>query len=563
MRSRNTSGWMRSDPVLELARRGAVRLVVGGAAALSLASLVQVIVGDAGGLITLIAALATAVIAAIMLRQERPNVVALLGLVSAFAITAETYAAIDGQSQYVASVGAETVVFALGILSVFIARDHPRLIAVSYLVASAVIVFIAQLHLNGLSLEIASDIVVMLATLGTLMYIVIRVMESLSASETRYSDLANVIPVATLELDVSAVVERIAELTEPGSDADAEAGNNPGRYAEMLGMVRLSFSNHEANRQAHEFGRWDELASGGNASVIRTEAVKVLLSVLQGVNAGAGEVSVLRNDGAERDFFYRWSLGRVDGRATPGTLVIAATDVTRLRQAEHELERQLRERDQFVASVSHELRTPLTSVMGLTEELVNRPGDFDSVEQAELLAIVAAETRDVVDIVEDLLVTARAEAGQLQISVERCDLAVETRRLAELLGGEADAIGPVWAKADPVRLRQVLRNLLSNAQRYGGPNVRMTVTQSSNEAVFEIRDDGEPLAADAKDRIFKAYERVGDQGAVGSVGLGLHVARLLARLMGGDLTYDHDGDDTVFRLALPVAQSELVPLSHE
>jgi signal transduction histidine kinase len=493
MGSRNTSGWMRADPVLELARRGAVRLVVGGAAALSLASLVQVFVGDAGGLITLIAALATAVIAAIMLRQERPNVVGLLGLVSAFAIIAEAYAAIDGQSQYVASVGAETVVFALGILSVFIARDHPRVIAVSYLAASALIVFVAQLHLNGLSLEIASDIVVMLATLGTLMYIVIRVMESLSASETRYSDLANVIPVATLEFDVSAVLERIAELTTPGTVADVDGGDNLERYNEVLGMVRLSFSNHEANRQAHEFGRWDELASGANASVIRIEAVKVLLSVSQGVNAGAGEVSVLRNDGAEMDFFYRWSLGRVDGRATPGTLVIAATDVTRLRQAEHELERQLRERDQFVASVSHELRTPLTSVMGLTEELVSRPGDFDPGEQAELLGIVAAETRDVVDIVEDLLVTARAEAGQLQINAERCDLAVETRRLAELLGGEADAVGPVWTEADPVRLRQVLRNLISNAQRYGGPNVRMTVTASTTEAVFEIRDDGDPL----------------------------------------------------------------------
>ncbi|MCP4968447.1 MAG: HAMP domain-containing histidine kinase [bacterium] len=558
---RNTSGWMHSDPVLELARRSAVRLVVGGAAALSLASLLQVIVGDAGGPITLIASLTTAAIAAIMLRQERPNVVALLGLVSLFAIVAETYAAIDGQSQYVASVGAETVLFALGILSVFIARKHPRVIAVSYLAASALIVFIAQLHLNGLSLEIASDIVVMLATLGTLMYIVIRVIESLSASETRYSDLANVIPVATMELDVSGVLERIADLTSTLSPDDT--GDNLERYTEMLGLVKLSFSNHAANRLVDQLGRWEELASGPNAALVRTEAVKVLLSVWQGVNAGAGEVSVVSMDGTEMDFFYRWSLGHVGGRAVPGTLVVAATDVTRLRQAEHELGRQLQERDQFVASVSHELRTPLTSVMGLTEELVSRPDDFDAAEQAELLAIVATETRDVVDIVEDLLVTARAEAGQLQVSVERCDLAAETRRLAELLGGEADAVGPVWTEADPVRLRQVLRNLLSNAQRYGGPNVRMTVSATSRVATFEIRDDGDPLPFDARDRIFEAYERVGKQGAVGSVGLGLHVARLLARLMGGDLTYDHDGVDTVFSLSLPAAHFDLIGSSHE
>ncbi len=549
---------MRSDPVLELARRGAVRLVLGGGAVLAFTSLIQVVLGDLGGLITLSAAMATAVVAVVMLRQERPNVVALLALVSAFALIAESYASFDGQSQYVASVGAETVVFGLGILSVFIARNHPRIIAISYLAASALIVFIAQLHLNGLSFEIASDIVVMLATLGTLMYIVIRVMESLSASETRYSDLANVIPVATMELDVSAVLERIAQLTAPDSVAEATAGDNIEGYTKMLDMVRLSFSNHEADRLADGFGKWNEFALGPNAALVRTEAVNVLLSMSQGVNAGAGEMSVVHADGSDRDFFYRWSLGQVDGRSTPGTLVLAATDVTRLRQAEHELERQLRERDQFVASVSHELRTPLTSVMGLTEELVSRPGDFDPTEQAELLGIVAAETRDVVDIVEDLLVTARAEAGQLQISPERCDLAAETRRIAELLGGAADAVDPVWTKADPVRLRQVLRNLLSNAQRYGGPDVRMTVSVADNQAVFEIRDDGDPLPEDARARIFKAYERVGDQGAVGSVGLGLHVARLLARLMDGDLSYHHDGSDTIFRLVLPAAEPVLL-----
>ena len=546
---------MRSDPVLELARKGAVRLVVGGSVVLSLASIVQAVSGDAGGLITLAAAVATGLVAVFVVRQERPNVVPLLGIVSVFAIAAETYAAIDGQTQYVASIGAEMVVIGLGILSVFIARERPRLIAVVYMAASALIILVGQLHLNGLSFEIASDIVVMVAVVGTLMYIVIRVMETLNASETRYSDLANVIPVATMELDVSAVVQRLAELTSRDVVTQATAGEGIERYAHLIKLVRMSFSNHAANRLAEEFGTWDEFALGPNATLVRTEAINVLMSVWQGVNAGEGEVSVVRSDGSEMDFFYRWSLGRVDGRSSSGTLVIAATDVTRLRKAEHELERQLRERDQFVASVSHELRTPLTSVMGLTEELVNRPDRFDADEQAELLAIVAAETRDVVDIVEDLLVTARAESGQLQISLERCDLAAETRRIAELLGGSENGLVPVWTYADPVRLRQVLRNLLSNAQRYGGPDVRMDVSTTEEWARFEIRDNGEALPEDARDRIFEAYERVGDQGAVGSVGLGLHVARLLARNMGGELTYDHDGTDTVFRLDLPSAET--------
>jgi signal transduction histidine kinase len=231
--------------------------------------------------------------------------------------------------------------------------------------------------------------------------------------------------------------------------------------------------------------------------------------------------------------------------------------VTRLRKAEHELERQLEERDQFVASVSHELRTPLTSIMGLTEELVARPSDFDAQEQADLLEIVAEETRDVVDIVEDLLVTARAGTGKLTVSLELCDLGAEAQRVADLLGDVAVEGTPVQAIADPGRLRQVLRNLVSNAHRYGGSEVRAVVTEQDGWAVVEVRDSGGPIPHDDRSRMFEAYERSAVPGVVGAVGLGLHVARVLARLMGGDLVYSHDGTESVFRLRLPLSNEEL------
>ena len=80
----------------------------------------------------------------------------------------------------------------------------------------------------------------------------------------------------------------------------------------------------------------------------------------------------------------------------------------------------------------------------------------------------------------------------------------------------------------------------------------MGVTTDADMASFEIRDDGAPLPPGERERIFEAYERSAEGGVVGSVGLGLHVARLLARLMGGDLTYDHDGNDSIFRLTLPL-----------
>ncbi|MGA9597487.1 MAG: hypothetical protein WBV06_15130, partial [Acidimicrobiia bacterium] len=165
-----------SDPVLELARRSAVRLALIGGVALALSSTVQVIVGEPGGVITLVAALLTAGVALVMLRQNRPNVIALLALIVLFAIAAEAFAAVRGATEYVAGVGGEVVVFGLGVLAVFIARDKHWRVATGFLSAALVIVLISQITLNGLTLEIVSDCLVVVAVLGTVMYLVIRVL---------------------------------------------------------------------------------------------------------------------------------------------------------------------------------------------------------------------------------------------------------------------------------------------------------------------------------------------------------------------------------------------------
>lgn len=550
MGSQTTSSGMRSDPVLELARRGAVQLAVGGGVILSITSLVQVLLGEPAAAMTLVAAIPTTVIAVGMLGQARPNVIALLSLITGFALAAEVFAAVRGETAYVAGIGAEVVVFGLGMLAVFVARKHPVAVGAGFLMAALAIVLVAQIHLNGPTLEIVSDIFVMLAVLGTLMYLVIRVMQSLSQSRARYVDLAKVIPVATFELDASRVLRRLGDLTGPEFAALASSHAQNELYAELMGLVRISYTNDVADNLVEDLGVWSEFLAGPNGKAFRAEATSVLVAVWRGVGSGSGEVSLVRQDGSHQEFIYRWALGQIDGRDLPGTLVFAATDVTRLRETEHELARQLEERDQFVASVSHELRTPLTSIVGLTEELVDRPQAFGDAEQAELLGIVAAEARDVADIVEDLLVTARAEAGQLNVNPAPCELGSEARRVADLLGGVDMVTEEAWTNADPVRLRQVMRNLLSNAGRHGGPDVRAVVRCDEGMATFEVFDNGPPLPHDERERIFMPYERVGSGDVVESVGLGLHVARVLARLMGGDLTYDHDGRESVFRLEL-------------
>jgi signal transduction histidine kinase len=108
------------------------------------------------------------------------------------------------------------------------------------------------------------------------------------------------------------------------------------------------------------------------------------------------------------------------------------------------------------------------------------------------------------------------------------------------------------ALCDPARLRQVLRNLLTNAERYGGPNVAVVVdTEGDDSVVVDVVDDGPGIPPHDWDRIFEPYQRAHEApGQPDSVGVGLAISRQLATLMGGTLDYRYDGR-SVFRLRLP------------
>ena len=227
------------------------------------------------------------------------------------------------------------------------------------------------------------------------------------------------------------------------------------------------------------------------------------------------------------------------------------------------LEDLLKSKDEFVASVSHELRTPLTAVVGLAQELRHNGLAFGEDEARELIGLIADQSVDVANIVEDLLVAARAETGALTVIPGEVDLRSEAKAIVAaktilpangksvLIEGEAKA---AWA--DPTRVRQILRNLLTNAVRYGGDSVRITLSSTQTTASISVHDTGDPIPQDAHDRIFKPYQRahsIPSQPA--SVGLGLSVSLQLAELMNGSLTYDHTGGESIFTLTLPTARS--------
>ncbi|MEZ5175243.1 MAG: HAMP domain-containing sensor histidine kinase [Acidimicrobiia bacterium] len=203
-------------------------------------------------------------------------------------------------------------------------------------------------------------------------------------------------------------------------------------------------------------------------------------------------------------------------------------------------------KNEFVSMVSHELRTPLTGIAGFTDTLGENWETLPSREVDEFLAIMRKETDHLANLVEDILVIPRLEAGQLRLDPVAVDLATETHSVAELLfGSQRDYAvsipAGVTVLADRTRLHQILRNLLENARKYGGDQI-LIEGELAGPGVYRIAvsDNGGGVAPEDRDRIFEHFEQLskGDGRMEQGVGLGLPIARTLTRAMGGDLWYE-------------------------
>ena len=229
--------------------------------------------------------------------------------------------------------------------------------------------------------------------------------------------------------------------------------------------------------------------------------------------------------------------------------------VYRLQRRSRQLDEERRvsdARSRFIASVSHELRTPLTPVVALSHELRDRLGDFSRAEIGEFATMIARESDEVARIVADLLAVARLETGQLAMAPEVLEVRPQIdHALATVVGPVAvDATDTVLA--DSGRLRQILRNLVSNAERYGGREITVTSRRLNDMVQITVSDSGPGIPTELRERIFEPYASAHEpRGVPASVGLGLAVSRSLAALMGGTLDYSFDDGWSRFNLLLP------------
>jgi len=206
----------------------------------------------------------------------------------------------------------------------------------------------------------------------------------------------------------------------------------------------------------------------------------------------------------------------------------------------------------FVANVSHEFKTPLTTIR-LYAELLGQGRVRDAAQSSNYLRIIGQETERLARLVNNALDFSRLEQGRKRFKTESVDLAVEVNRVLDTHGPQITEHGlllkreisalPTFVQLDRDALEQILVNLIDNACKYaaeGGELVVQLTATPGGRARLEVRDRGPGVPVEHRNRIFEKFHRVDDALTAdkAGAGLGLSIARQLARGMGGDLHYE-------------------------
>ena len=267
------------------------------------------------------------------------------------------------------------------------------------------------------------------------------------------------------------------------------------------------------------------------------------------------DLVLTKPDGGRRWLSYR--LHALGGRAGERNFVVVVRDVTA------ELETEQLKAD-FVATVSHELRTPLTPLKGFLITLLHGMGDGTHEERQGYYKIMLNQANRLERLITDLLEASRIESGEPVVDMRPVDLNAEVSSIVDAFVEQyPDRIfnmdlppEPVSVLGDPLRIDQIVTNLVSNAVKYspGAEPIDVVVRGNGRDATVEVRDYGYGIALDDQDRIFERFFRVDNAltRQAGGTGLGLYLSKKLADAMRGRLRVESSpGRGASFVLALP------------
>src|SRR5499433_265615 len=310
----------------------------------------------------------------------------------------------------------------------------------------------------------------------------------------------------------------------------------------------------------------DEPPSRAQEIMLRAGYRSRLVVPLTGADEVVGALVVRRRQPGE---FSKSTIDLLQTFAAQSVLAIQNANLfTEVEEKGRQLELASQHKSQFVASMSHELRTPLNAIIGLTEMMVTNAARFGTEKAAEPLKRVHRAGQHLLGLINQVLDLSKIEAGKLELNPESVSLAPlidevvgTARQLAQqnknnLVVEAQEKLGTLTV--DPMRLRQILLNLLSNACKFtsqGEVKLRVRkVADGRNWVAFAVADTGIGMTPEQQAKLFEEFTQADSSTArrYGGTGLGLAITRKLARMMGGDVTVASEpGKGSVFTVRLP------------
>lgn len=337
-------------------------------------------------------------------------------------------------------------------------------------------------------------------------------------------------------------------------------------------MYRTFYASLDGGR-----GHWESVADGIRHHLpdLAPEKVDAMVANWRERFEDGETYSTRTDDGRIVQITYRTlSNGMKAGISVDVTKLVESKD--ELNKARKTAEAKAAAKSQFLANMSHEIRTPLNGVLGMAQALAQ---DDLPPETREKLQVLLESSRTLMTVVNDILDISKIEAGKVEISPVAVDVRTGLKNIVQLYKPQAAEKGidlrleldidlPQTLMFDPVRGRQCLTNLISNAIKFtetGSVRVCAALPPHSDGDLLELRvvDTGIGIDADGVSRLFENFNQVDNSSTrkFGGTGLGLAISRQLARAMGGDVTVESElGRGSTFTLTFQAPQTDAEPV---